>query len=117
MDKYVDALKDAEKVHSILHCFSSSINGCMQTVLLKPEWAKGYGRMAAALFYLKRYEESRKAYAQALDLDPANVDFKKALGEVESQLTVSLSLERKRMCLSFHVIDIYLCTIFLPFFS
>ncbi len=44
---------------------------------------------------MKRYEEAKDAYTKALEIDPANADFKKALSEVESQLNVSLALDRK----------------------
>jgi DnaJ family protein C protein 8 len=49
------ALKDAEKI-----------------VELKPDWAKGWGRLGVARFALTRYEGAVEAYGKGLKLDAAN---------------------------------------------
>ena len=49
------ALKDAEKL-----------------VAIKPDWAKGWGRLGAANYGLTRFEGAIKAYEKGLKVDPAN---------------------------------------------
>ena len=59
------ALKDAEK--------------CIE---LKPDWAKGYSRKAAAEHALGRYEKAKSTYFQALDRDPDNAAIQEAIETV-----------------------------------
>ncbi|KAF9972925.1 Hsp90 cochaperone, partial [Modicella reniformis] len=58
--KYTQALEDGEK-----------------TVELKSDWAKGYGRKAAALFGLSRFREANDVYEAGLKLEPTNVQLQK----------------------------------------
>lgn len=53
-----------------------------KTVLLKPGWAKGHSRKAAALFMLGNYAEARMSYIRGLELEPDNVQMKEGLAEV-----------------------------------
>ena len=48
-NKFEEALKDGEK--------------CVE---LKPDWAKGYGRVGYALFKLDKLEEAKKAYEDGM---------------------------------------------------
>ncbi|CAH0775335.1 unnamed protein product [Bemisia tabaci] len=66
---YIKALEDAEK-----------------TVELKPDWPKGYSRKGSALAYLRRFDESIKAYEEGLKLDPNNAQLKEGLKEVKDQM-------------------------------
>ncbi|KAF9360187.1 Hsp90 cochaperone [Mortierella sp. NVP85] len=61
---YKKALEDGEK-----------------TVELKPDWAKGYGRKAAALFGLSRYPDAIDVYEAGLKLEPTNAQLQKGLQE------------------------------------
>lgn len=61
---YKKALEDGEK-----------------TVELKPDWAKGYGRKAAALFGLSRYPDAIDVYEAGLKLEPTNTQLQKGLQE------------------------------------
>ncbi|GMM29576.1 Hsp90 cochaperone [Martiniozyma asiatica (nom. inval.)] len=70
LHKYLDALKDAEK--------------CVQ---INPSWAKGYNRVAAAEFGLGDFDEAKKAYEEALRLDPANAMAKEGLNSVQDAKT------------------------------
>ena len=45
---------------------ASALSDARRVVTLKPEWPKGYSRLGAALFALKRYEESLDAYNQGV---------------------------------------------------
>ncbi|XP_017878054.1 stress-induced-phosphoprotein 1 [Ceratina calcarata] len=71
-EKYQQALEDAEK-----------------TVILKPDWGKGYSRMGSALAYLGRIQESIKAYETGLKYEPNNAQLKSGLAEVKAQLSMT----------------------------
>lgn len=55
MQKYKDALDDADKCISV-----------------KPDWAKGYVRRGAALHGMRRYDDAVVAYEKGLKADPSN---------------------------------------------
>ncbi|CAF0835783.1 unnamed protein product [Didymodactylos carnosus] len=74
MNKYEDALKDAE-----------------QCIALKPDFVKGYSRKGASLSYLKRHDDAIKAYEEGLRLDPQNQQLLDGLGEVKAAQTPTSS--------------------------
>jgi len=63
--------------------WSKALNDAKKTVELKPDWAKGYGRLGAALHGMNRFPEAEKAYEDGLKLEPNNAALKKGLDEVE----------------------------------
>ncbi|KAB7495336.1 Stress-induced-phosphoprotein 1 [Armadillidium nasatum] len=69
MDKYTEALEDAEK-----------------TVSLKPDWTKGYSRKGAALAFLHRYPEAVAAYEKGLSLDPSNKQIEEGLTDCRNKM-------------------------------
>jgi tetratricopeptide (TPR) repeat protein len=69
LEQYEEAVRDAEK--------------CIE---LKPEWAKGYGRRADALFSLQRYEEARESYLRGLQFDALNAKYKSNVGACDKAL-------------------------------
>ncbi|KAG0326821.1 Hsp90 cochaperone [Podila humilis] len=72
---YLKALEDGEK-----------------TVELKADWAKGYGRKAAALFGLGRYPEANDVYEAGLKLEPTNVLLRKGLSETQQAMEKEASM-------------------------
>ncbi|KAG0040193.1 Hsp90 cochaperone [Podila clonocystis] len=72
---YQKALEDGEK-----------------TVELKADWAKGYGRKAAALFGLSRYPEANDVYEAGLKLEPTNVLLQKGLSETQQAMEKEASM-------------------------
>ncbi|KAG0023612.1 Hsp90 cochaperone [Podila clonocystis] len=72
---YQKALEDGEK-----------------TVELKADWAKGYGRKAAALFGLGRYPEANDVYEAGLKLEPTNVLLQKGLSETQQAMEKEASM-------------------------
>ncbi|RUS13537.1 hypothetical protein BC937DRAFT_95156 [Endogone sp. FLAS-F59071] len=66
MNKFVDALVDAEMVTK-----------------LKKEWSKGWFRKGKALMGLKRYSDARAAYEAGLEFEPESTELNKAIEEVE----------------------------------
>ncbi|KAF9286292.1 Hsp90 cochaperone [Mortierella antarctica] len=72
---YQQALEDGEK-----------------TVELKADWAKGYGRKAAALFGLGRYPEANDVYEAGLKLEPTNVLLQKGLSETQQAMEKEASM-------------------------
>lgn len=53
---------------------------------LKPDWAKGYGRKAAALFGLGNYPDANDVYEAGLKLEPTNVLLQKGLQETQQAM-------------------------------
>ncbi|XP_045153121.1 stress-induced-phosphoprotein 1 [Echinops telfairi] len=66
-------------------------DGC-KTVDLKPDWAKGYSRKAAALEFLNRFEEAKRTYEEGLKHEANNPQLKEGLQNMEARLA-----ERKFM--------------------
>jgi len=64
--KYEEALADGQK--------------CVE---LKPDWAKGYGRVGLALFKLDRVDEAKKFYEDGLKIDGNNATLKDGLAQCE----------------------------------
>ena len=54
---------------------------------LKPGWVKAHVRLAVACMGLKKYEEGRKAYVRAIELEPANAQLRESLQHAERLIT------------------------------
>lgn len=67
-----------------------------KTVELKADWAKGYGRKAAALFGLARYPEANDVYEAGLKLEPTNVLLQKGLSETQQAMEKGKKHKRAR---------------------
>ena len=65
--------------------YQKALEDALQTVKLKPDWAKGYSRVGSAYGYLGKIDESIKAYEQALEHDPNNEQYRQSLREIEAQ--------------------------------
>ncbi|KAG0045576.1 Hsp90 cochaperone, partial [Linnemannia elongata] len=72
---YEKALEDGEK-----------------TVELKPDWSKGYGRKATALFGLGRYPEANDVYEAGLKIEPTNVQLQKGLQDTKQAMEKEASM-------------------------
>jgi len=79
-EKYSEALVDAKK-----------------TVELNPTWGKGYSRLGAALAYLGRYAEAKKAYEDGLVHEPNNEQLKSGLEDVKTRSASSSNSGRNPM--------------------
>ncbi|KAK2176734.1 hypothetical protein NP493_643g01042 [Ridgeia piscesae] len=62
--------------------FEEALVDADAAIKLKPDWPKGYYRKGAALFGLRRHEESVLAYLQCLAIDPGVTLARKALAKV-----------------------------------
>lgn len=69
MQKYKDALDDADKCISI-----------------KPDWAKGYVRRGAALHGMRRYADAITAYEKGLKVDAANSGCAQGVKDVQAAM-------------------------------
>ncbi|KAF9908689.1 Hsp90 cochaperone [Linnemannia zychae] len=72
---YEKALEDGEK-----------------TVELKPDWSKGYGRKATALYGLGRYPEANDVYEAGLKIEPTNALLQKGLQETKQAMEKEASM-------------------------
>jgi len=61
--------------------FEEALADGQKCVALKPDWAKGYGRVGYALFKLDKLEEATKAYEDGLAIDGGNATLKDGLAE------------------------------------
>jgi len=52
-----------------------------EVIRLRPNWSKGYVRKGDALLYLRRFQDSAAAYAQAALLEPDNPKHQKAVAK------------------------------------
>uniref|UniRef100_A0A8C7BRS2 Stress-induced-phosphoprotein 1 n=1 Tax=Neovison vison TaxID=452646 RepID=A0A8C7BRS2_NEOVI len=72
-------------------------DGC-KTVDLKPDWAKGYSRKAAALEFLNRFEEAKRTYEEGLKHEPNNPQLREGLQNMEARLAGRLPAEQRARC-------------------
>lgn len=69
--------------HASLKNFGNALEDAEACVETNPQWAKGYNRVGAAQYGLGNYDDAKKAYAHALELDAANAMAKEGLKAVE----------------------------------
>ncbi|KAL1518523.1 hypothetical protein AB1Y20_002812 [Prymnesium parvum] len=65
--------------------FREALDDANEAISLRPDWVKGHVRRAVALTGLKQYEEARKAYLKASQIEPANtqlLDSMRAVAEL-----------------------------------
>ncbi|VFR01952.1 unnamed protein product [Cuscuta campestris] len=67
--------------YASLNEFSDALADAQKTVVLKPDWSKGYSRLGAAHLGLHQRDESIDAYRKGLDIDPDNEALKHGLAE------------------------------------
>ncbi|KFH73207.1 hypothetical protein MVEG_00428 [Podila verticillata NRRL 6337] len=72
--------------------YQAALEDGEKTVELKADWAKGYGRKAAALFGLGRYPEANDVYEAGLKLEPTNVLLQKGLSETQQAMEKEASM-------------------------
>ena len=65
--------------HCALRDYRTALGDAEEAIKLAPQWAKGYGRKAAALQGMQDYEEARKAYEACLRLEPDNAQMQQGL--------------------------------------
>ncbi|NXL54969.1 STIP1 protein, partial [Podilymbus podiceps] len=66
--------------------YARALADACRTLELRPDWAKGYSRKAAALEFLHRFEEAKAAYEEGLKHEPGNTQLKEGLRGVEARL-------------------------------
>ncbi|XP_009469480.1 PREDICTED: stress-induced-phosphoprotein 1-like [Nipponia nippon] len=66
--------------------YARALADACRTLELRPDWAKGYSRKAAALEFLHRFEEAKAAYEEGLKHEPGNAQLKEGLRGVEARL-------------------------------
>ncbi|XP_064182204.1 stress-induced-phosphoprotein 1 isoform X2 [Anguilla rostrata] len=66
--------------------YESALKDACQTIQIKPDWGKGYSRKAAALEFLKRFEEAKVTYQEGLKHEPSNQQLKEGLQNMEARL-------------------------------
>lgn len=52
-----------------LEQYKQAMDDCIKTTRLSPDWAKGWGRLGATLYKLKKTEKALVAYEKALSLE------------------------------------------------
>ena len=65
--------------HAKLSQFAAALEDADVAATLRPTWARAYGRRAAALHGLRRWEEAEAAYTEALALEPSSAQFAEGL--------------------------------------
>lgn len=69
--------------YASLKNYKKALEDAQQCIETNSLWAKGYNRVASAHYGLGNYEDSKKAYQKALELDPSNAMAKDGLKAVE----------------------------------
>uniref|UniRef100_A0A8V5GCU9 Stress-induced-phosphoprotein 1 n=2 Tax=Melopsittacus undulatus TaxID=13146 RepID=A0A8V5GCU9_MELUD len=66
--------------------YARALADACRTLELRPDWAKGYSRKAAALEFLQRLEEAKATYEEGLRHEPHNTQLREGLRGVEARL-------------------------------
>ncbi|CAH2351189.1 heat shock protein Sti1p [[Candida] railenensis] len=69
--------------HASLKNFGKALEDAEECVKINSSWAKGYNRVGAAQYGLGNYEDAKKAYTTALELDSNNAMAKEGLKAVD----------------------------------
>jgi len=96
IEEYTKAIKLYDKDHSYysnrsacyaaIDKFDEALADGNKCVELKPDWAKGYGRVGYALFKLDKLEEAKQAYENGLKIDASNATLKDGLSQCEQAM-------------------------------
>ncbi|KAI1903623.1 hypothetical protein AGOR_G00029110 [Albula goreensis] len=81
--------------------YESALLDACSTIQIKPDWAKGYSRKAAALEFLGRFEEAKVTYQEGLKHEPTNQQLREGLQNMEARL------EEKKMKNPFAMPNLY----------
>uniref|UniRef100_UPI00358EECF3 stress-induced-phosphoprotein 1 isoform X2 n=1 Tax=Myxine glutinosa TaxID=7769 RepID=UPI00358EECF3 len=66
--------------------YKHALEDASHTIELKPDWAKGYSRKAAALEFLGRLEEAKKIYEEGMKHEPGNVQLQDGLRSIQDKI-------------------------------
>lgn len=70
--------------YASLKDFTNALNDAQECIKINDSWSKGYNRIGAAYLGLKNFDEAKKAYNKALELDPNNASAKEGLENIEN---------------------------------
>lgn len=62
------------------------MNDCQTAVKLDPTYSKAYGRLGIAYCNLQNFQEAKKAYTRAVELEPNNAGYQANLRLAEQQI-------------------------------
>jgi stress-induced-phosphoprotein 1 len=77
-----------------LERYQAALDDARAVTRLKPRWAKGHARAAAALMGLRRYGEAREAYEAALKLEPDDQTLHRGKDKVGPLVAGALDVSR-----------------------
>ncbi|KAL2094940.1 hypothetical protein ACEWY4_009659 [Coilia grayii] len=66
--------------------YENALKDACQTIIIKPDWGKGYSRKAAALEFLGRFEDAKTTYEEGIRQEPSNQQLKEGLQNIEARL-------------------------------
>lgn len=69
----------------------NALSDAEKCVELREDFGKGWGRVGAANFALRKYEDAKIAYAKGLKVDPSNDSLKQGLEEVKAAESRSMN--------------------------
>lgn len=70
--------------YASLHKYQDALDDAKKTVELKPDWAKGYGRLGAACLGLGKHDDAVAAYKKGLVYEPNNEALKSGLSDAQA---------------------------------
>lgn len=70
--------------YASLKVFNKALEDAEKCVEINSTWAKGYNRVGAAHYGMGNYDDARKAYSKALELDPSNAMAQNGLTSIEN---------------------------------
>lgn len=97
--------------YSRLEKHEEAIEDCKNALRLDANYGKAYGRLGIAYCSLQNFEEAKKAYGRALELDPDNASYKANYDRADKHLAEQLNrnprvLDFQRLINSPNVVNI-----------
>ena len=75
-----------------MHRYDDAVKDCNMSVKLKPDYAKAYSRLGAALMALHKYRQAAdNGYAHAMRLEPANSEYRANFEKAKAEAAETLS--------------------------
>ena len=80
-----------------LRKYKEALDDCKQVLKYNQTWAKAWGRLGASLYGLSQYNNAKKAYIKASELEPTNQIYKNMISIISSNDMITSIISSNEM--------------------